>query len=532
MVVTVVAAACGLLAAYLLGRAIALHLAEGKLSREAALAIREKDTYAHDAHAALDAMNASHYPYCSDEDMELLHHLLYNSIFLKELGRIRYNKIACSTTLGRKHLSSTELPKPEGIGTDGVKVYRNPIFFGLPNVAVTTLQSGDSYVVLYPYFDSLRERSTIQMMTTSIDISQSQSAPLEVSNSKLLRPIVNRNSDFRIGNTLYSTRCSSLVINNICVMASLSESEALRADRGGRKGLLILGGPAGGFFGFLLALLYRRNSSLDHQLRRAIRKDTLRVEYQQIVSLASGRIVGAESLARWTDEDGFAVGPDIFVKIAEEHGFVDSITRLVVRHVLRDFADTLRARPDFRVSINIAATDLADPQFLPMLEHAMKQAEVEARSVVIEITESSTARSEVAIAAILSLRHRGHSVHIDDFGTGYSSLSYLHDLSVDAIKIDRIFTRSIGTEAVTAVILPQILAMAKVLRLEVIVEGIETRQQAEYFAALSQSIFGQGWLYGRAVTADAFQSLLAEEEKREQAAMAEPEPSCSVCSAP
>jgi sensor c-di-GMP phosphodiesterase-like protein len=74
--------------------------------------------------------------------------------------------------------------------------------------------------------------------------------------------------------------------------------------------------------------------------------------------------------------------------------------------------------------------------------------------------------------------------------------------------------------------------MAKVLRLEVIVEGIETRQQAEYFAALSQSIFGQGWLYGRAVTADAFQSLLAEEEKREQAAMAEPEPSCSVCSAP
>lgn len=288
--------------------------------------------------------------------------------------------------------------------------------------------------------------------------------------------------------------------------------------------MLILGGLAGGLFGFIVAFLYRRNRNLDHQLRRAIRRDKLRVEYQQIVSLASGRIVGAEALARWTNEDGFAVVPNIFIKVAEEHGFVGSITRLVVHHVLRDFAATFRARPDFQVSINIAATDLADPQFLPMLEHALKQAGVSARSMVIEITESSTARYEVAIAAILRLRQRGHSVHIDDFGTGYSSLSYLHDLSVDAIKIDRSFTRSIGTEAVIAAILPQILSMANALRLQVIVEGIETRQQAVYFTATAQPIHGQGWLFGRAVTADAFHSLLAEEENREQAATGETEP--------
>jgi sensor c-di-GMP phosphodiesterase-like protein len=248
------------------------------------------------------------------------------------------------------------------------------------------------------------------------------------------------------------------------------------------------------------------------------------VEYQQIVSLASGRIVGAEALVRWTDEEGFAVGPDVFVKIAEEQGFVESITRLVVRHTLRDFAATLRAQPDFRLSINVTATDLADSRFLPMLARALKRAGVAARSVAIEITESSTARHEVTIAAILRLRQQGHSVHIDDFGTGYSSLSYLHELSVDAIKIDRSFTRAIDTEAVTAGILPQILAMAGALHLQVIVEGIETRQQAEYFAALGQSILGQGWLFGRAVAAVAFQSLLADEDKREQAATTEYEP--------
>jgi sensor c-di-GMP phosphodiesterase-like protein len=226
--------------------------------------------------------------------------------------------------------------------------------------------------------------------------------------------------------------------------------------------------------------------------------------------------VGAEALARWTDEDGFAVGPDVFVKIAEERGFVDSITRLVVRHVLRDFAATLRAHPDFHISINVAATDLADPRFLPMLEDALQQAGVAAQSLAIEITESSTARHEVVIAAILRLRQQGHSVHIDDFGTGYSSLSYLHELSVDAIKIDRSFTRSIGTEAVTAAILPQILAMAGALNLEVIVEGIETGQQADYFSASAQPILGQGWLFGRSVEPDEFHRLMAEDENKAQ----------------
>jgi sensor c-di-GMP phosphodiesterase-like protein len=293
--------------------------------------------------------------------------------------------------------------------------------------------------------------------------------------------------------------------------------EALQADRTLLWFCMALGGLTGALFGFVLSIFLGRTRSMEPQLRRAICQDKLRVEYQQIVHLTSGRIVGAEALARWTDEEGFAVGPDVFIKIAEERGFVGSITRLVIRHVLRDFAATLRARPDFRLSINVAATDLADPRFLPMLERALKQAEVPAESLIIEITESSTARHEVAIAAILRLRERGHSVHIDDFGTGYSSLSYLHELSVDAIKIDRSFTRTIGTEAVTAGILPQILAMAGALHLQVIVEGIETSQQAEYFATMAQPILGQGWLYGRAVAPEEFHRLLAEEENMAQA---------------
>ena len=234
--------------------------------------------------------------------------------------------------------------------------------------------------------------------------------------------------------------------------------------------------------------------------------------YQPIIDLATRRIAGAEALARWTDEDGFAVGPDIFIKIAEEQGFICQITRLITRHALHDFASILCFYPDFRLSINVAAEDLADTGFLPMLEEELTRAGVKPESLSIEITESSTARHEVAIATIQRLHERGHSVHIDDFGTGYSSLSYLQDLAVNAIKIDRSFTQAIGTEAVTSSILPQIMSMAETLHLQVIVEGIETSQQASYFKSGSNHILGQGWFFGRPVSAEAFAQLLEEQE--------------------
>jgi sensor c-di-GMP phosphodiesterase-like protein len=204
----------------------------------------------------------------------------------------------------------------------------------------------------------------------------------------------------------------------------------------------------------------------------------------------------------------------VFVRIAEERGFVGEITQLVLRHAIREFGETLRNQPSFRLSINVAAADLVDPAFLPMLDQVLKKAAVPATSLAIEITEGSTARREGAIETIRSLRQRGHSVHIDDFGTGYSSLAYLHELSVDAIKIDRSFTQAIGTDAVMVGILPQILSMAEALNLEVIAEGIETSIQAEYFATADRGVVAQGWLFGRPAPADAFLKLLVEDAKK------------------
>jgi sensor c-di-GMP phosphodiesterase-like protein len=316
----------------------------------------------------------------------------------------------------------------------------------------------------------------------------------------------------QVAQSLYATRCTA--DHSLCMTTYMAIPDALRANRIELSAFVVLSGFTGALFGFFCSFVHLRKKSLQYQLQRAIRRDTLRVVYQPIVDLASGQIMEAEALVRWTDEDQLTVTPDVFIKVAEEQGFVGGITKLVVRHVLRDFGSTMRERPGFRVNVNIAAADLADPTFLPMLEEALAQANVSPRSLGVEITESYTARQQVAKDTILHLRRRGHFVHIDDFGTGYSSLAYLHDLSVDAIKIDKAFTKAIGTEAVTVSILPQILDMADTLKLRVVVEGIETEEQARYFASANQRIFAQGWLFGRPVPPETFHRTLAENEKK------------------
>jgi len=198
----------------------------------------------------------------------------------------------------------------------------------------------------------------------------------------------------------------------------------------------------------------------------------------------------------------------MLVDLAEVNGFGGELTELVVRTVLRDLGAILRERPEFSINVNVTGTDLADQAFLPTLKRLLADARVAAANLAIEVTESSTAKKDVAVETIRQLRQCGHRVHIDDFGTGYSSLSYLHFLAIDAIKIDKSFTHAIGTEAVTVSILPQILAIAKKLNLQVVAEGIETEEQADYFAAYEQPILGQGWLYGFPVPPDQLYRLL------------------------
>ncbi|MGA2348885.1 MAG: EAL domain-containing protein [Terracidiphilus sp.] len=507
LVVTLVAAACGLLVGALFGRFITLRLTQRRLLENVARASTEAETRVTEAAAVMSALKASALPPCSGAELTYFRALIFDAKYLKDAGRMSDGKIECSASLARPEQPMAQGRQDMTLKGD-VRVYKNLALYQSGDRTTITLQQEDYYVVLIPSIQTQSGPGPEHYSEALKDVLSGQTDwylgdPPPMSASSLVR-----DGFLRQGNGLYATRCSRRFSN--CITAYLSIPEALQADRTQFRIYVLLGALIGALFGATFAIFYRRSRGMEHQLRRAVRKDKLRVVYQPVVNLASKRIVGAEALARWTDEEGFEVGPDLFIKIAEDRGFVGEITKLVLRQILRDFGETLRTRPGFRLNINVTVADLADPEFLPMLEQSIDRAGVPAESLGIEITESGTARHQVAMDAIIHLRKSGHSVYVDDFGTGYSSLAYLNDLSVDVIKIDKSFTQAIGTQAVTVSILPQILSMAKALHLQVVVEGIETGQQSEYFAASEHPVFGQGWFFGRPVPKEEFHRLLIE----------------------
>jgi len=504
---TLILAGAGAFAGYFLARQIVVWVTEPRLDNYASQLMVSGEDWNAEVRTALAAVDASPSGSCSAAEVKYLRALIFQSEFLRDAGQMQGDgQIVCSAALGRVNHPEAQTA-PNFIQQDGTRIYTNFRLYRDTAFPAITLQRGDSFVAFMPFARLYIQPPPMHFTQTVTDYPTLSHGSLLGEPLPKGLPILMAEGTLREKDKLYVTRCSIRFFD--CVTAYSTIPEILAANRTRFTGCIVLCSLIGACFGFLTTVLYRRNKSMEKQLRRAIRRDQLKVVYQPIVDLANNRIVGAEALVRWTDEEGHVVGPDVFVPLAERQGFVGEITRLVLCHVLRDLGPELRQRPDFCLSINVTSADFDDPGFLDLLELSLRDAALSPQSLAIEITESSTVRYEVAMKAIRSLRQRGHKVYIDDFGTGYSSLAYLQDLSVDAIKIDRAFTQSIGTESVTMAILPQILSLAEVLDLGVIVEGVETEQQAEYFAACRRPMRAQGWLFGRPVPAQEFCRTLA-----------------------
>lgn len=504
----ILSTAAGAFAGYMLARTFVLDHAHGRVNDSSDEAEAELAAAITESRHTLATMNGFRGEFCSPADLGNLRAVVFQSHYLKEAGRVNDGRVACSTTYGPRIVGSM-LPQPDVAQDNEVQIYRDLPQFQIAGHSTVAVRQGSSFVVYNPFSSSSLASLHMSYTVTAIDHVAGKSGLLAGDRSRSKGLPLTQRADGILNGEIFATRCSSPL--GSCITIHTPVREVLDGSFPVLAVLAALGAFAGGLFSVVCGQIYVRKRSLPAQLHKAIQEDRLSVVYQPIVDLKSGRIVEAEALVRWNDEQGMPVSPDVFVKVAEERGFVGGITRLVVRHVLTDLGLMLRAHPDFRVSVNVAAQDLADAKFLPMLKRALEHARVRPESMGIEITESFTARQQIAKATIARLRACGHYVSIDDFGTGYSSLAYLHDLSVDAIKIDKAFTRAIGTDAVTVSILPQILSMADRLGLHVTVEGIESMDQASYFADAPVSIRAQGWLYGYPMASDLFLHLMEKE---------------------
>lgn len=258
----------------------------------------------------------------------------------------------------------------------------------------------------------------------------------------------------------------------------------------------------------LVVWLSRRRLSLLGELTIALERREFFVHYQPIIALDTGICVGAEALIRWQRPDGSMIRPDLFIPVAEESGLILPITDQVIACVVADLKDALVADRSLHVAINLCASDIETGRVLDVLERALAGSGIEAQQIWLEATERGFINVDAARATLEKARARGHAVAIDDFGTGYSSLASLQSLPLDALKIDKAFVDTIATDAATSSVTPHIIAMARGLTLQIVAEGIETQEQADYLAA-RQVEFGQGWLYAKALPARDFLAFYA-----------------------
>lgn len=215
--------------------------------------------------------------------------------------------------------------------------------------------------------------------------------------------------------------------------------------------------------------------ALAGKLHRALEKDELTLYYQPKISMASGRIIGFEALARWFHPTDGMIRPDIFIDVAESTGMIRAVSNWVLETVLQQLAQWRDQGLRLPVAINLSARNLQDARLLESLERFCSHWQLEPGMLEVEVTENAIADNiEQARANLFQLRAMGIPVFIDDFGTGYSSLSTLKTFPFSAIKIDKSFVLEMLKDKDAAAIVRSTITLANEMGLSVIAEGVET----------------------------------------------------------
>ena len=273
------------------------------------------------------------------------------------------------------------------------------------------------------------------------------------------------------------------------------------------------GGNGYRFFAGAMNRRLSRRFIMERELRTALAEDALSVYYQPRVHLESGTIVGVEALARWDRPSGDGmVEANAFLPVAEETGLISQIDAWVQR---RAFADAARWRTaGFRpcLSVNASPHQIERGDFVQHIDELLKVTGLPPYAVALEITEETLTRDiEAAVPKLDYLRRRGVRIVIDDFGAGYSSLSHLRRFPIDALKLDHRFVSGIGAGYTN--IVEAIAGIARGLRLDLMAEGVETRQQVAYLREHG-CMEAQGFLFSRPLPAEEMIAVLRAEPYR------------------
>ncbi|MES0326927.1 MAG: EAL domain-containing protein [Gammaproteobacteria bacterium] len=249
---------------------------------------------------------------------------------------------------------------------------------------------------------------------------------------------------------------------------------------------------------------------IENRLRYALENEKFSLKYQPLMDAHSRKVIGAEALIRWHDDELGTVSPEIFIPLAEERGFIKGIGEWVLDTACRDIKQLQNEGfgTDFYVAINLSSRQIRDKDFSDLIAGMLTKHEISGDCIELEITERLLMKDVPEVVATLnSFKAMNIRLSIDDFGTGYSSLSYLKRFPFDILKIDQSFVRDIGKDQDDTALCEAIIAMAHSLGLSIIAEGVETKEQFDFLCARGTETL-QGYYMGKPADFSEFKKVL------------------------
>ena len=250
-------------------------------------------------------------------------------------------------------------------------------------------------------------------------------------------------------------------------------------------------------------VLHRR--VLEREIMDALNRNEFEMHYQPQVDLKTGEIVSCEALIRWHHRDLGFIRPDLFIPIMEETGGIVELGRWIMETACKDAMSW--AKP-ISVAVNVSAIQFNRSDVVADINHALEISGLPRDRLHVEITESLfIADPQAIIGKLNAIRAEGIKIALDDFGTGYSSLSYIHQFPLDKIKIDQAFVKDLPNSVDSMAVINAVMALARGFDMDIVAEGIETKEQAEILRITGCHI-GQGWHFGKAMPSKALNACL------------------------
>ncbi len=356
---------------------------------------------------------------------------------------------------------------------------------------VLAKMAGDEFAILLPDFSEQQYRASYQSMHVAEKILAALRSPFQIGENQITVSVC-------LGIALFPDSEDDAPLDILRRSAT-----ALHFAKSKGTGQIA-------FFEGELDELSKQRFDIERELRRGIPSNELQLYLQPQVD-AEGAMVGAEALVRWLHPQRGLLPPVTFIPIAEESDLIVDIGEWVFAEVCRLLAQNDMQRP-MRIAVNISPRHFSQNNFVSWIKRMLTSSGVDPTRITLEITEGMVINNmHDVISKMNELSALGIHFSMDDFGTGYSSLSYLKRLPIDELKIDKSFVQDITIDPDDAALVETILAVAKLMHLIVVAEGVETKEQAAFLNERA-TVIHQGYLFGRPEpAADLFKKLVAQE---------------------